>query len=82
MRNFSTTELAELMSISRQAILKKIKSGEIKATKVGRSFMISEENLPVIISGKLGEREKKELDTAVARTVKEYKETLRLLGKE
>lgn len=82
MGQFSTTDLAKFLGISRQAVLKKIQSGEIKAQKVGRSFVIQEEDLPIAVSSKLNETEKKKLDEAVAKTVKEYGETLRLLGKE
>ena len=37
---FSTTELAKLMGISRIAVYKKIKAGEIKARRSGRNFVI------------------------------------------
>ena len=37
---YTTAELAELLGVSRIAVFKRIKSGSIKATKVGRNFVI------------------------------------------
>lgn len=79
---FSTTELAEILGISRQAVHKKIKKGEIKAKKVGRNYVIAKKDLGNIFGETLSKQDKKELTKAVKKTVKEYGETLRLLGKE
>ncbi len=40
----STGELAKMLGISRIAVFKKIKKGEIKAVKVGRNFVIKRED--------------------------------------
>ncbi|MDP3881049.1 MAG: helix-turn-helix domain-containing protein [bacterium] len=82
MREFSTTELAKLLGISRQAVLKKIHSGELRARRVGRSFVINEKDLPSKVSKNLSPLEEELLDRAVDKTIKDYEETLRLLGKE
>lgn len=79
---FSTTELALLLNISRQAVFKKIKSGEIKARKIGRNFVINKDDLAEILDGALTEKQKKEIETSVDKTIREYGETLKLLGKE
>lgn len=78
----STTDVAKLLGISRIAVFKKIKSGQIKATKVGRSFVIDKGELPVILGKVLTERARQEIDASVDKTIKEYGETLKLLGKE
>jgi len=78
----STTELAKLLGISRVAVFNKIKSGEIYAEKIGRNYAIPVENLHEIARVVLSEKEKREIDEAVRKIVKEYGETLRLLGKE
>lgn len=78
----STTELAKLLGISRVAVFKKIKKGEIKATKVGRNFIIDKRDLGNIFGKVLSPAKKKEIDKAVMKTVKEYGETLELLGNE
>ena len=79
-RFLSTTELAKILGISRIAVFKKIKKGEIKAMKVGRNFVIDKKDLRNILSGFLGEKEKLEIEKTVKRVVKEYGETLKLLG--
>lgn len=78
----STTELAKLLGISRIAVFKKIKKGDIKAKKVGRNFIIEAKDIGEIWDRFLTKKQKKELDLAVDKTVKEYGETLRLLGQE
>jgi len=78
----STIEVAKILGISRVAVFKKIKSGEIKAEKVGRNFVIDRRELPDILSVILNENKKREIEQSVKKTVKEYGQTLKLLGKE
>jgi len=78
----STTELAEILGISRVAVFKKIKKGEIKATKIGRNFIIHKKDLGNVLGNVLTPENKREIDEAVSRTAKEYGETLKLLGSE
>lgn len=73
-------ELAKILGLSRITVFKKVKKGEIKAIKVGRNYAISRKNLESLLGTILGEAEKKEIDRAVKKTVREYGETLRLLG--
>lgn len=81
-KSFSTTEVAKILGISRQAILKKIKLNQIKARKTGRNFVIDKNELPEILEDSLTERKKEEIEKSVDKTVREYGETLKLLGKE
>jgi len=76
----STVELAQILGISRIAVFKKIKKGEIKAIKVGRNFVIDKKDLGGILGKSLTKKEKSEIEKAVKRVVKEYRETLKLLG--
>ncbi len=78
----STTEVAKILGVSRQAVLKKIKSGKIKAEKIGRNYVINRADLPIESGGELTEEKKAVIDRAIQKTVQEYGETLRLLGKE
>jgi len=78
----SIPELARVLGISRIALYKKVKLGEIKAVKIGRNYAIPERYLDSIRGKTLSPEEEKEIDTAVKKTVKEYGEVLRLLGKE
>ncbi len=82
----SVAELAQLLGISRVAVFKRIKKGEIKAEKIGRSYAISRSEVNDIIQAgdgkKLTTAQKEMIEKAVGKTIKEYGETLRLLGKE
>lgn len=77
----STAELAKILGISRIAVFKKIKKGEIKATKIGRNFIISKSVLEDFVGKQPTKSEIEEIDRAVEKTVKEYGETLKMLGK-
>lgn len=77
---FSTTELAKILGISRIAVFKRIKKGEIKAAKVGRSFVIAKKDLSDILPVGMSESDKSRINQAVKKTVKEYGETLKMLG--
>ena len=78
----TTSELAKLLNISRQAVLKKIKNNQIKAKKIGNFYAIPKSSLTGVIGGDLSEKLKNEINKGVSRVVKEYGETLKLLGKE
>lgn len=75
-------ELARVLGLSRIAVFKKVKNGEIKAMKIGRNYAIPIESLNSILGKRLSESEKKEIDSAVKKTVSEYGQTLKLLGKD
>ncbi|HEC66037.1 MAG TPA: DNA-binding protein [bacterium] len=81
-RLFSTMEMAKILGISRIAVFKKIKSGEIKAIKVGRNYVISDKVLNRVLSKRLTPKQKKVIETAVHKTVKEYGDVLQRLGRE
>lgn len=76
----STTELAKILGISRIAVYNKIKKGKIKAVRVGHNFVIDKKELGKILEKELTEKQKIEIGKAVEKTVKEYGETLKLLG--
>ncbi len=76
---FSVAEVAKMMGISRTHVLRKIKKGEIQATRVGKSYVIAASNLPGIYQP-LSEQDKKRVEAAVEKTLQEYGEVLRKLG--
>lgn len=78
----STTKMAEILNISRVSVLKKIKKGQIKAEKVGRNFVIPVQEVDFIQGKELRDSDKKKIDLAISRLIKEHKETLRLLGQD
>ncbi len=78
----SIPELAKLLGLSRVAVFKKVKSGEIPAVRIGRNYAISLRFIDKILGKILSEADKKEIDAAVEKTVQEYGEVLKLLGRE
>lgn len=79
---FTTGELAKILGISRIAIFKKIKKGQIKAMKIGRLYAVAKSEIPSLTRESLTKNNKEMIDKAVVKTVAEYGETLRLLGQE
>jgi len=78
----SIPQLAKTLGISRIAVYKKVKKGQIKAVRIGRNFAIPRKYIAGILGKELKAEEKKEIDKAVKKTVDEYGEVLKLLGKE
>ena len=82
-RNYITIpELAKLLGISRIAVYKKVKKGQIEAQKVGRSYVISDTNVQAVLKKKLGRKDKDSINAAIKRTVSEYGQVLKWLSKE
>lgn len=78
----SISQFAKILGVSRIAIYKKIKKGQIQAIRIGRSFAIPKKYLTDITGKTLSEKNKKIIDEAVRKTFKEYGEVLKLLGRE
>jgi excisionase family DNA binding protein len=78
----SISQLAKILGISRIAVYKKVKKGQIEAIRIGRSYAIPYKYALDILGETLQEKDKKEIDKAVKKTVQEYGEVLRLLGRE
>ncbi len=78
----STTELAHILGVSHVAVYKKIKKGQIRAEKIGRNYAIRKSDLPHILEQVVDPQQKEEIEKVVKKVVKEYGDTLRLLGKE
>ena len=75
-------ELAKLLGVSRIAIYKRVKKGQIPATKIGRTYVITDQTIANILGKNVTRRRKKQIDTAVRKIVLEYGEVLKQLGKE
>lgn len=78
----SIPQLARLLGLSRIAIFKKVRRGEIEAIKIGRNYAISREKADALLGNVLTEANKREIDNAIKKTVREYGQTLKLLGNE
>ncbi len=75
-------ELAKILGMSRIAVFKKVKAGEIPAIRVGRNYVIPKKFIDDILGRPLSDEEKAQIDIAVKKVVTEYGEVLRLLGRE
>ena len=75
-------QLAKHLGTSRIAIYKRVKKGQIPAEKIGRTFMITDRTVMEILGKEVSQKGKKRIDSAVSRTVREYGEVLKQLGKE
>lgn len=75
-------QLANLLGVSRIAIYRRVKKGEIPATKVGRTYAISDATIASILGKETSENTKKRIDDAVRKTITAYREVLKKLGKE
>lgn len=78
----STVELAKLLGLTRMAVFKRIKSGKLKAKKIGRAYYINRNDLPAVLGTVISDKNKKDINEAVSKAVKQYGETFRLLGEE
>ena len=82
----SITEVAKLLNLSRTTIHNKIKSGEIKALKIGKTFAVPTEEIKKIVGDIIGhplsDEEKRKINEVIERTVEEYGKVLKMLGKE
>jgi excisionase family DNA binding protein len=78
----SLAEVAKILGISRIAVYQRVKKGDIKAIRIGRSYAVSRSFISNILGHELRKDEKDEIKTAVDRTVKEYGEVLKKLGNE
>ncbi len=70
------------LGVSRIAVFKKIKNGQIPALKVGRAYVIKTSDVPSIVGRELKPSEQLNINQAVQKVVQEYGDTLRLLGRE
>lgn len=75
-------ELAKILGRSRIAVYKKVKNGEIKARKIGRNYFIRKSYVESILGKALEDEQKQLINDAIKKTVKEYGETLKLLGED
>ena len=78
----SLAELGKILGISRIAVFKKVKKGEIKAIKIGRAYAVPITEVPFLNGQALSEDNKKEINAAVKKVVDEYGELLKKLGNE
>ena len=75
-------QLAKLLGLSRIEVYRKVKRGKIPAIKIGRNYAISDRDITYILNKEISTKAKKRVDAAVRKTIRDYGELLKLLGKE
>ncbi|MBS3819402.1 helix-turn-helix domain-containing protein [bacterium] len=75
-------QLAQILGMSRIAVYRKVKNGEIQALRIGKNFAIPKRTIAGILGKDLTDQDKKEIDKAVKKSVEEYGDVLERLGRE
>ncbi|HIJ72237.1 MAG TPA: excisionase family DNA-binding protein [Planctomycetes bacterium] len=75
-------QLAKALGISRIAVYRRVKSGAIAATKVGRTYVISDRTVNEILGKALSQKTRDGIDKAIDCTTSEYGQVLKWLSKE
>ena len=81
-RYLTIPELAKLLGVSRIAIYNRVKKGQIPASKIGKTYVITDQTIATVLGREVTKSGKKQIDAAVRKTVQEYGEVLKKLGKE
>ena len=79
---YSTAEVASILHLSRIEIFRRIKSGKIEATKVGRNYVIPHESILSLLEDTVGVHNKKQINEAIDKALVEYDEVFKKLGRE
>ena len=80
--HYTVKEIADILGISRIAVFNKIKNKQIRASLVGKTYIVDAYELRGILANELDNRQKEKIEESVARFVKEYGPTLKLLGQK
>ena len=70
------------MGISRIAVYRQVKAGKIRATRVGRIHVISDRTVQQVLRRRVKPLDKKRVDRAVRKVVRDYGEVLKRLARE
>ncbi len=81
-RYVTIPELARLLGVSRIAVYRRVKKGQIPATRIGRNYVITDQTVAHILGKRVSATGKSRIDAAVRKTVQEYGDVLKQLGKE
>jgi len=82
MKYITIPQLAEMLNVSRITVFRWVKSGKIKASKVGGTWIIDDPDILSTIRGELTDVQKAEIVDAVGKAVEQYGELFRLLSKQ
>ena len=75
-------KLADALGLSRIAVYKKVKSGQIPARRAGRIYVISADTAKALLQPAAGQQDLEWIDGAVKKVVREYGVVLKWLSTE
>jgi predicted DNA-binding transcriptional regulator AlpA len=78
----SIPKAAEILGMSRIALYKQVKRGDVKSIKIGKTHGIKRSVLSEIGGGRVTPARKKQINRGVKKVIKEYGDLLTRLGKE
>jgi len=79
---YSVSEYAKLLNLSRHTVYQRIRAGHIKPHIVGGHYFVPAKYVVDIEGAELSKRTKDKIARVVKTIVRDYGETLRLLGNE
>ena len=79
---YSTTEVANILRVSRIAVFNRIKYGKLKAVKIGRNYIVNHEDLLDALGKTIGSQKKQNIDRVIDKALQDYRKTFELLGRE
>jgi excisionase family DNA binding protein len=77
---YSTVEAANILRVSRKTVFKWAQSGKIKATKVGRNYIIHNSAVLEELGKSIGTDKKANIEKAINKATKEYERTTNHIG--
>ena len=75
-------QLAEILGLSRQRVHQLVREGKIPAEKVGKTYIIVEQEILSILNKDITNEDKAFNIEIIRRAMKQYKETFKRLAKE
>jgi len=79
---YSTSEVANILHLSRVEVFRRIKAGKIIAEKVGRNYVIPYDSISELLGKTIGTHKKQEIEKVIDKALKEYGKTFEKLSKE
>lgn len=79
---YSTIEVANIFRVSRITVFNWIKSGRMKAVKVGRNYVVPHSSIVEKLGKTLGMEKKAEIEKTIDKAMEDFEQTFRKLGKE
>jgi excisionase family DNA binding protein len=81
-RYFTIPELARALGLSRGTVYNWVKRGDMPATKVGKTYVITDKTVNEILGKELSPKARRRIEAAVKETVRQYGKALKRLSQE